>query len=317
MRAGALSGALLGALLAALALTAAQAAPPLVELRAFYPEGPVVIDGDLYVAEMAAHRIRRVRLGSDGQLRQEEFFSRDGCGPTALAALDADRIVALCHLEGALAVLDRNGALLTLIKVSDDGVRLDSPNDISADGKGGAYFSNSGLFRPGAEARGRVMRIGPDLSVTTMASGLFYANGVAVDAARGRVLVSEHLARRVLSYPLGADGALGAPETLIAKESIAALAPLENPLVGPDGIEIMPDGAALVALYGAGRYLRLSPEGDLAAQPAATPWLCNIAYWDGRLVLAGALDNRAWPLPGLIEITAPAFLPPVATEGAQ
>lgn len=294
--------------LAALALAAPAAArpvaPPEAELEALYPEGPVVIDGDLYIAEMSGHRVRRFTLDAEGRLKGEVFFARPGCGPTALAALDAERIVALCHLEGALAVLDRDGALLSVISRSTDGVRLDTPNDISADGRGGAYFSNAGRFFPGAEARGRVMRIAPDLSVVSVADGLAYANGVATDAARGRLLVSEHLARRVWAYPILPEGGLGAREPLIAPERLEALAESDDPLMGPDGIEIAPDGTARVALYGAGRYLRLDPDGTLTAHPAKTRYLCNLALWRGRLALAGAFDNTAWPLPGLIEIRA-------------
>lgn len=292
---------------------AAQAAPPIGEIQGSYPEGPVVIDGALYVAEMGAHRVRRFEETAEGGLRQDVFFQREGCGPTALAALDAARIVVLCHLEGALAVVDRAGALQALITETEAGQRIDSPNDVSADGRGGAYFSNAGRFDPVAEAEGRVMRLAPDLTVATLAEGLAYANGVAVDDARGRVLVSEHMAGRVLAFPMEEEGRLGAAQTVLSRERIAALIPLPSPVIGPDGIEIAPDGAVLVALYASGRYLRLSPEGDLAAHGAGTPFLCNLTFWRGRLVLAGAFDNRNWPLPGLIEITAPDWL---VDEGA-
>lgn len=273
-------------------------------LPASYPEGPVVIDDSAYVAEMTTDRVLRLASGAapESRLRAEVAFERSGCGPTALAPLARDRIVVLCHLEGALAVLDAKWRLMRLITVSDDDVALDSPNDISADGAGGAYFSNAGRFAPAAPPVGRVMRITPDLSVQTVAAGLKYANGVAVDRGRRRVLVSEHLARRVLSFPLRPDGALGPAEVFLSARDIDALAPFSGPLMGPDGIEIGAAGQVYVAIYGGGAFLKRSADGALSAHPVATRYLCNLTLWNGSLVLAGAYNNSRWPYPGEIAI---------------
>lgn len=278
---------------------------------ALYPEGPVVIAGALYVAEMTAHKVTRIRddAAAPGGYRVETFFKRDGCGPTALAEIAGTRRVILCHLEGALAITDADGRLERMIRVSADGVRLDSPNDVSADGAGGAIFSNAGRFHPQAAATGRVMRLAPDLSVSTLVSGLRYANGVAVDRARARVLVSEHLAQRVLSFPLqepperADDLALGAPSVLIDRRELARHVALVDPLTGPDGIEIAPSGAALVSIYGGGAVIEIETDGArVATHGAETPYLCATAVWGDRLVLAGAYSNRTAPYEGLIEI---------------
>lgn len=285
-----------------------DAAAQSARLAALYPEGPVVIDGDLYVAEMTGHRVTRIAEDPAEKTgyRRETFFERDGCGPTALAEISGGRIAILCHLEGAVAIADRAGRLLSMIRESADGVRLDSPNDISADGGGGAFFSNAGVFHPAAEARGRVMRLAPDLTVRSVASGLRYANGVAVDPAGGRVLVSEHLARQVLAYRLSEDGErLSGPVTLIDFKEIGALVSLADPLTGPDGIEIAPDGAILVAIYGGGAYLRLAPDGRLTRHDVETRYLCSLAVWGERLALAGAFRNDQPPYRGLIDIRSP------------
>ena len=293
----------LAALLAALftALPAAKAQP--FRQPALYPEGPVVIGEALYVAQMTAHKVTRLTADptAPGGYRAEDFFERAGCGPTALAALDGDRLVILCHLEGALAITDRRGALLSVIRESADGVRLDSPNDVSADGAGGAVFSNAGRFDPRAAATGRVMRIAPDLTVVTLAKGFRYANGVAVDAERRLIHVSEHLNQRVVS--LRYRGAFEVFEMIEAlpRDAIAEKVSLEDPYTGPDGIEIAPDGALLVAIYGGGAFLRLAKSG-LTRHEVETRYLCNLAVWNGRLALAGAYNNRIRPYEGLIEL---------------
>lgn len=295
------------ALLLAVASAAQAAEPPLVDLPGLYPEGPVTIDGDLYIAEMTGDRVTRlvVESGERTGYRREVFFARKGCGPTALAQISEERLAVLCHLEGGVAIIDRGGALLRFITRSSDGVRLDSPNDISSDGAGGAFFSNSGVFHPNPKAHGRVMRLAPDLSVRTVAKGLSYANGVAVDRKNNRVIVSEHLAQQVLSFPLSTDlESLGSPVTLIDFKEIGALVSLDHPLTGPDGVELAPDGSVLVAIYGGGAYLRRAPTGLLTRRAAKTRFLCSLAFWRGRLVLVGAFRNDRAPYPGLIEITA-------------
>lgn len=280
-------------------------APPSARFEGLYPEGPVVIDDALYVAEMTGHRVTRLTedAAAPNGYRREVFFQRDGCGPTALAEIAEGRIAVLCHLEGGVAILDRQGRLLRMIYESVDGVRLDSPNDISADGAGGAFFSNAGIFNPRAPAMGRVMRLGTDLTVSTVADGLKYANGVAVDRAGARVLVSEHLAQRVLAFPLHKSlTRLGAPKTLLTRKRIAAAIELGDAITGPDGLEIAPDGSVLVSIYGGGGYLKLTPQGDLTRHGAETRFLCATAVWGERVVLAGAYRNDRPPLAGLIEI---------------
>ncbi|MEM9724913.1 MAG: SMP-30/gluconolactonase/LRE family protein [Pseudomonadota bacterium] len=272
---------------------------------ALYPEGPVVIGGALYVAEMGADRVTRIRRDAraQGGFRSETFFSRRGCGPTALAALDRDRLAILCHLGGGVAITDRSGRLLRMIHRSADGVRLDSPNDISADGAGGAFFSNAGQFNPAAPATGRVMRIAPDLTVRTAASGLRYANGVAVDRERSRVLVSEHLAGRVLAFDLKRDFRFkGRPRVVLDREALQAQVALETPFIGPDGLEIAPDGAAFVAIYGAGAFLRINLEGEVTRYDAPAPYVVSLAVWDDVLAVVGSFENRDPPLRGVIEL---------------
>ena len=282
------------AFLAAL-LLAAPAAKAQHAWPASYPEGPVWIEGALYWAEMTADKVMAWKGAEPA-----EVFRRDGCGPTAIARYRAQDLIVLCHLEGALAHLDAEGKLLGMIRVSTGGHRLRDPNDASADGKGGVWFSDPGVFSKSAPAQGAIYYLAADGTLTRHMTGLAYGNGVFVDRAGRRLLVSEHLARRVLSYPLVETG-LGEAEVLFDLDSFDLAKP-RYPETGPDGLEIDADGVLWVAEYGVGRLLGWHPErGLVAALTVDAQFVTNVAFGaDGQAAMTGAKDNRVRPYPGAV-----------------
>ncbi len=299
----ALAGA--GALLAPPAAAEIAAPKPLALIKADYPEGPIALSGgplagDLLVAEMTADRIRRVSRDGDA-FRTSVFWREPGCGPTALAEIAGERLVVLCHIAGYLAILDRRGArTLKRIHRADDGARLDSPNDVHSDRRGGAFFSNAGVFSPRAAARGAIYRIAPDLSVRRALDGFRYANGVAVAADGATLFVSEHLARRFWRFRLGADGAPARPGQALGPDA-RGLGD-RGGIVGPDGVEVLNSRARFVALYGAGRILKLVDGRAPAAYRVPQKYVTNVAVWGDLLAVVGADDVSRPPFAGAIAL---------------
>jgi sugar lactone lactonase YvrE len=263
---------------------------------ASYPEGPVWIGGMLYWAEMGADRV----MAWPGRGAPRVFFAAEGCGPTALARYRENEILVLCHLAGALVRLDEGGEALATIRADAEGHRLRDPNDAAADGAGGVWFTDPGTFSAAAAATGALYHLAPDGRLMRHASGLAYGNGVWVDAAHGRLLVSEHLARRVLAYPLE-GGRLGPPEVLVDLDALG-LPRVAYPEAGPDGLEIAPDGRLWVAEYGAGRLLVWEPGRGLVESVAVpAPYVTNIAFGpDGLAAVTGSFVNDRPPLPGAV-----------------
>jgi len=264
---------------------------------ASYPEGPVWIDDTLYWAEMTADRVMAWTGGTP-----EIAFHRPGCGPTAVARYRRTDRVVLCHLEGVLVHLDGTGRPIGIIRRTPGGIALRNPNDASADGQGGVWFTDPGTFWAKAKPEGALFHLAPDGRLTRHATGLFYGNGVHVDRAGARVLVSEHLARRVLAFPVIGDG-LGPAVAVIALDDLGLARP-DLPEAGPDGLEIGPDGLLWVAEYGAGRLFAWAPDGGLRHVVTGLPsLLTNIAFGPGGLMaVTGADSNTRPPYPGLVRI---------------
>ena len=261
-----------------------------------YPEGPVWIDGTLYWAEMSVHAV----MAWDGSGKPAVFFDRAGCGPTAIARYKTGDLIILCHLDGSLAHVDTNGDVRAIIRQSVDGIALRNPNDASSDSKGGVWFTDPGTFSVSAPSTGAVYYLSPDGTLTRHVTGLSYGNGVHVDRQNARLLVSEHLARQVLDYPIQADGTLGAAEVLFRLDDFGLPKP-RYPESGPDGLEIGPDGTLWVAEYGAARLLGWRADrGLVAALVVDAPYITNIAFGPrGLVAITGSKDNRTPPFPGV------------------
>jgi len=285
---------------AALALHAAAEEVRLKE-QAYYPEGPAVVGGALYWAEMPLHRIRRHKDGKTTTVWEEP-----GCGPTSIKPDGRGGFWILCHL--AHLVLRVNGNFQIVKRLETDGVgrRLAYPNDATVDRRGQLYFTSSGVFSLSAPSQGAVYFVDLQDQPHRVAEGLRYANGIRIDEKRSRLYVSEHLARRVLVMSVGKPGEVGAPSVFF---DLASLPPasVAYPLAGPDGLLLDDKGRLYVAEYGAARVMLLSTEGKLQRViPVPMQFVTNFTFLPtGQLVVVGAFQNDQPPMPGLVMTLAP------------
>jgi sugar lactone lactonase YvrE len=258
---------------------------------ASYPEGPLVVGDVLYFTEMGNDRVMRI----DGAGVATIFWTRHGCGPTSMARLETGFLV-LCHRQDLLVRVSKSGQTLATIDRDGEGMTFDNPNAAIADGRGGAYFSASGIFSANAAPTGAVLHLAPNGRLDRVAEGIHYANGVALSPDGTVLYVSEHLERRILAFGVAADGMLAGRRVFRSLDEFVGLESGGGWWVGPDGLGVDRSGNLLIAEYGAGRLLLMSPDGELKATLAVA----------NRFVTAGAFSADG----SLIYVTAPAALYP-------
>jgi sugar lactone lactonase YvrE len=164
--------------------------------------------------------------------------------------------------------------------------------------------------------------VAPDGAARRVARGLRYPNGVFVDPAEHALYVSEHLAHRVLRYPILEGGALGPMEVFARVDFSAPPFPRYRDVFaerGPDGLERGPDGLLYVAIYGEGVVLALDRAGAVRGW-IETParYVTNIAFApNGDAIIVGARDSAVPPYRGEVRRWPAASLRPSPLQSRE
>jgi len=277
--------------LAAAALPAAAAQLALAD----YPEGPLWFRERLLYGEMSRDRVMVSNLTATAV-----FWQMAGCGPVSIAPYRGNELLVLCHLSHSIVRVSTRGRTLAVIDRDGRGRPFVHPNDSSADGKGGVFLTASGEFSLDAPATGAVLYLDRAGALSRRAEGIRYANGIAVDTARGRVLVSAHLDRRVLAFPLLPDNSLGSPSVFFDLATLPPPPTGRDPLAGPDGLELDGEGRLFVAEYGAGRIHLVDADGNwLGALDGLMRYVTDLALLSGdRAAITEARVNDVPPYAG-------------------
>jgi len=271
-----------------------------VNPNAYYPEGPQLIDEGLLVAEMGRDRV--VLIANNGE--RKTVWQEQGCGATSVKRIPTGGYWVLCHLGAYVAKLSPGFQTLQRFTQTTSGRKLTWPNDASVDSAGNVYLSSSGIFSLQAPAEGRIVFIDLASGVASdIASGIRYSNGVLLQEKSKRLLVSEHLNRRVLAFPVLDKGKLG-PSTVLFDFKSAPPVPDAYDQSGPDGIEAFDDGDLLVPDYGNGRILLISSTGRFLTQvPVKYRFVTDLAISrDQRTIFVTMTrDNGSQELDGIVQ----------------
>src|SRR5262245_18975281 len=133
----------LASTLVALAGAAQAEEIAVINPRALFPEGPVMVGDILYYTEYAGHAVLRW----DGK-ENAQVWKQEGCGPAAVIPM-GENFVVTCYDSGKLAVISKDGKDIASYDKDDKGAPLVGPNDGAPDGKGGVYFTTSGPWEAG------------------------------------------------------------------------------------------------------------------------------------------------------------------------
>jgi gluconolactonase len=284
------------AFLAAAPALAGQLTP--VDPGARYPEGPLWREGKLFYVEYGPSNIKTW----DGK-RASLYWHKDKCGPASLIEFERHLLIA-CYDDNSLVELDASGKQLRAIRRDSSGKPFVGPNDFTSDGHGGLYFSASGVYDIQAPITGTVLHLtAGGTSITEVAGTIHYSNGLTLSKDRQHLLVAEMLAGRILSFPVAADGSLGARTVWARLQDLAPPTLHEDAYNGPDGMKLGPDGYYYIAQNGSGRVLVVDEKRKLIRMlEVPTPYVTNIAFGpDGSTVyITGAFEQWKPPFPGAV-----------------
>jgi sugar lactone lactonase YvrE len=267
----------------------AGAAQSMLDANALYPEAAQFIGRALYVAELPADRIQLYRDGA-----KRTFFHEAGCGPASVRPY-RDGLAVFCHLGGEIVVVDMKGA----VKARIGRGLLRDPNDGAPDGAGGLYLSDPGPFTKESAPTGIVYHLTAAGALEPVARGLWYPNGIYVEA--GRLYLSETFRRKVWVYAIAGDGALSGKTLFADIDKIAPRSAFHYREAGPDGLARAPNGEMVIAIYGEGRLIRIDRAGRFAGQiDVPFQYVDNVAFGAPGAVLMGAYDNIRPPMRGAL-----------------
>ena len=289
---------------AAAPLAAPGAQLSTVDRGAHYPEGPLWRDGKLYYVEYSSSNIK-----TWNGTRADIFWHKEGCGPSALIAR-GDNLLIACYDGNYLLEIDAAGREVRMLRADSSGQAFAGPNDFAADDRGGIYFSASGAYDLKAPITGAVLYLRPDGStITQVANTIHYSNGLTVSRDGRQLLVAEMLAGRVLSFPIEADGGLGARTVWARLQDLAPPTRHTDAYNGPDGLKLAPDGNYYIAQNGSGRLLVVNDERKLVRIISVpTPYVTNMAFdpQDTKVVfITGAFEQWKPPYAGAVYRWAP------------
>ncbi len=293
------AGSLVACLLCLAAAPALAQQLTAIDPQAHYPEGPLWRDGKLFYVEYALSNIKYW----DGKVTRV-YWHKDGCGANALIPFNGHLLVA-CYDNNSLAELDASAREVRTIRTDSSGKPFIGPNDFAADGHGGIYFSASGVYDVKAPITGTVLHMTADgKTIAELANTIHYSNGLTLTKDGQHLLVAEMLAGRILDFPVGADGRLGARTVWARLQDLAAPTPHEDAYNGPDGVKLGPDGNYYIAQNGSGRVLVVSGDKKLVRTiDVPTPYVTNIAFGpagSGTVFVTGAFEQWKPPYPGAV-----------------
>ncbi|MBL9051447.1 MAG: SMP-30/gluconolactonase/LRE family protein [Tabrizicola sp.] len=250
---------------------------------AFFPEGPVVVEGKLFYAQYSGN----VVSVWDGAVKTD-IWKAEGCGPSAVVPV-GENFGITCYDNGKLEVIGRDGGSVASYDKDAAGGALLGPNDGTPDGRGGAWFTLSGPWTPGPVV-GRIVHLAADGTLTEVANDLNYPNGIVL-GPDGRLYVNESYAGTVTSFAVAEDGSLSDRASFVHLYQMG-----EDPGVFPDGIKVGPNGNFFIGLNSAPAIIEVIPDGSkvVARHLFETQGTPNMAFSaDGATMYVMAVDNEA------------------------
>ncbi len=246
-----------------------------------FPEGLRWHEGELWFADMRSRKIASV--GEDGRSQLRAYVPTQ---PAGLGWLPDGTLLATSMFDQCVVAFRDDWRHL----YADLGeFAIGQVNDLLVDPDGRAYVGSIGLdLRYAALGPDFIERLEPAPLVVVAADGtasvaaedFLCANGMALSADGGTLIVAESGRQRIVAFDRNADGTLGNRRIYAELDAM------------PDGICIDREDNVWVALLGAERFVRLAEGGEVLgeiATPGASAVDCVLGGPEGRTLYGSVM----------------------------
>jgi gluconolactonase len=233
-----------------------------------FVEGPVWYDGGLLFSDIPANRV--YRWTEEGGI---EVFREPSGHSNGLALDDEGRLLLAQHGPRRVARIEDDDSE-TVLAGEYDGMRLNSPNDLTVHSDGSVYFTDPTWGWQSNQSDGPpvlgfmgVFRIDLEGGVHLMVDSLFYPNGIVFSPDESTLYVSTSHQRTVVAYDVD-------DHTLSGGRVVASLQGND----AADGMKV--DSEGLLYVTGPGGVWIFSPDGTLLDRIDVPGQTTNLAWGD-------------------------------------
>ena len=250
---------------------------------------------ELLRVDILAGRVYRDAVGDDGGLVPVRRYDVGGT-VGAIAPIQGDDGWVLAADRG-VAYLSPDGTLHRLAELAPPDTRM---NDAACDPQG--RFWAGTVANDHHAGGGALYRVDRDGQTELVLDGLTISNGLGWSGDHGTMYLADSGTHRIHAFAFDAEkGTISDGRVLVEPPEEAGT---------PDGLTVDADGDLWVAMFGGGRVLRYSPDGELREElrvPAAETTSCAFAGPGmHRLYVTTATENwsdeqrRAEPAAGRV-----------------
>jgi gluconolactonase len=168
-----------------------------------------------------------------------------GNGVTTTLQASGDGTIYGCEMLGHRVVeLNKDGEVIRVVADEYNGTRIDGPNDVVVDDKGGFYFSDSQFIAGGEKMQETpaVYYVNADGEVIRVIDDIEFPNGMGLSPDGSTLFVANTRGSHLLAYDVNSDG------TVTNKRNFAELQiPEDAQESGADGMAVDSQGNVYVA----------------------------------------------------------------------
>ena len=232
-----------------------------------YCEGLCWHEDELWWSDFLSRKVCSV--GSDGKPRERAYVAGQ---PSGIGFLPDGKPLVVSMMDHLLLKL---GATHPVIHANASAHSVGPSNDMVVDAKGRAYLGSFGFEASYEDASAlqpsSLLLVSPDGSVTAVAEGLLFPNGMAISQDSRTLVVAETFANRLTAFDIRSDGSL-TNRRIFADLGTRA----------PDGICMDASGAVWGACPFAGEFVRIAEGGEVL----------DVVEVPGRWAVTVALGGR-------------------------